>query len=241
MNFKDFIKRLQTLMNEKGAKLTVDGDPGPKTQAEMLNYEIDIEVARIQVPVVTSPPLVPHTENPAYLEAKKYEGQGEKNPGFVALMVSKAKKVGLPYFKTLLGASFAWCSFFVVVMNSDVGQKYVSSGMAKDQSKYGVAVDWKVNGIPKGAVIHINHNADCKSESNNHVTFADGDCTPEDLSKPGAQWPGFGGNQADQVKRSMYPVAHICEVRWPTELPKPGRITKSIGCSGPNQGKESTQ
>jgi hypothetical protein len=144
-------------------------------------------------------------------------------------------------------------------MATDVGQKAVISGLARDNAKFGVGIDWKVNGIPRGAVIRINHNFDCSSGSNNHVGFADADCAPQDIIemvkdsngvwkptspaklKAGATIPIFGGNQGNMVKRSIYSVKEICEVRWPSEVEKPGLITKSVNCQAESTGKESTR
>ena len=180
-----------------------------------------------------------HPENPAYKEAKKYEGKTEFDTKFGAFLSGFWRLVGLNY-KTIIGSSFAWCALFVVAMQSQVGQKYIASAMAKDQGRTGVAIDWRKNGIPRGAIVHLNHKGDCKSESNNHVTFADGDCTPQELAKKDAVFPGFGGNQSNQVKRSLYGVFEVCEVRWPKEVALPGLITKSVNCQG-EKSNESTR
>lgn len=44
MTQKDFIKKLQTELNEKGEKLKVDGVFGPKTAAALEKYNLDIEL-----------------------------------------------------------------------------------------------------------------------------------------------------------------------------------------------------
>lgn len=239
MDFKTFIRLLQKALNAMGENLSVDGDPGPKTQTALAKYDVAIELKR--KPVVEAPPITGRVENPSYLEAKKYAGAKETDSKFGAFLSSFWTKVGLSNYKTIIGSSFAWCALFVVAMQSEVGQKYIASASAKRQGATGVEIDWKDNGIPRGAIIHINHGLDCKSSSNNHVTFADGDCTAEDLAKKGATFPGFGGNQSNQVKRSNYDAREICEVRWPTEIPKPGKIEKSIDCSGLKSGNESTR
>lgn len=181
------------------------------------------------------------SKNPAYNEAKKYTGKKEQEPAFNIWLSKFWKVVGLPNYKTIIGTSFAWCGLFVAAMNTQVGQKIVSGAAgARNWASYGQEINWKQNGIPRGAVIHINHEANCTSRKSNHVTFADGDCTAEELAKQNATFPGFGGNQNDTVKRSVYPVAHICEVRWPTEVELPGKVLKSIDCNGTTK-KESTR
>jgi len=178
--------------------------------------------------------------NPAYEEAKKYKGEGEHRPRFVAFMSSFWKKVGLPNYKTIIGSSFAWCAVFIVAMNSEVGQKYLASAGARQQRKYGVEVNWKANGIPRGAVVYIDHQFNCDGKGS-HVGFADGDCAVQDLMKPGATLPLMGGNQANMVKRSVYSVKEVCAVRWPEEIPLPPPVKVSVDCGGKVGQKESTR
>lgn len=239
MDFKAFIRLLQKRLNEKGENLSVDGDPGPKTQAALAKYDVEIEVTPAERPA--APPVTGLPTNPAYQEAKKYAGKKESDSSFGKWLSGYWKKVGLPNYKTIVGSSFAWCALFVVAMQSDTGQKYIASAAARSHAKTGVEIEWKENGIPQGAVVHLNHSGNCSSGSGNHVTFADGSCTPEQLAKPGATFPGFGGNQGNQVKRSNYGVREICAVRWPAEVPKPGRITKSVDCGSGSTSGESTR
>lgn len=181
--------------------------------------------------------------NPAYMEAKKYMGKGENDSKFVKWLSGFWAGVGLPGYKTIIGSSFAWCALFIFAMNTEVGQEAISKSgaAARSWATYGVAIDWKKNGIPRGAVMHINGNGNCSSASGNHVTFADGDCTASELSKAGATVPGLGGNQSNQVKRSLYPVKNLCAVRWPKEIPKPGAVTTSINCAQGSASGESTR
>lgn len=238
MRYADFIRALQKAMNALGEKLLLDGDPGPKTKAALENYDVEIKVTR---KTATVPPPTGHVENPSYLEAKKYEGKTESDKKFGAWLSGYWKKTGLNY-KTIVGSSFAWCALFIVAVQSDTGQKYIASAAARSQAKTGVEIVYKQNGIPRGAIIHLNHSGNCSSGSGNHVTFADGDCTPADVTKSGATFAGFGGNQGNTVKRSIYKVSTICAVRWPAEVQKPGLITKSVNCTGtPSKTEESTR
>lgn len=174
-----------------------------------------------------------HPVNPAYTEAQKYRGKKETDSKFGAWLSTFWAGVGLKGYKTIIGSAFAWCGLFIYAMNTQVGQQTVKDAAAAVSfMKYGQKIDWKVNGIPKGAVVQINHNGDCGSGSGNHVTFADADCTPADLAVPGAAFPGFGGNQQNEVNTTWYSVKEICRVAWPHEIELPGKITKSINCSG---------
>lgn len=223
---RDLIKKLQIALNFAGENLKVDGDYGVNTDKAYLKHDVKIVVTKKIDELPTG-----RVENPSYVEAKKYDGKKEKDSKFSAWLSSFWPKTGLKY-KTIAGTSFAWCALFIVAMQSEVGQKYIASASAKSQGKTGIEIDWKKNGMPRGAIVHINHGKNCSSSSNNHVTFADGDCTSEELLKKGGVFAGFGGNQNNEVNRSIYSADKICEVRWPSEVPKPGAILKSVNCSG---------
>lgn len=181
-----------------------------------------------------------HKENPAYIESKKYEGKKETDPTFNKWLSGFWAIVGLRNYKTIIGTTFAWCGLFIAAMNSEVGQEWIANGAgAKNWAKYGQEIKWKENGIPRGAVVHLDHDCDCKGDSN-HVGFADGDCTAEDLKKPGAKVNIFGGNQSNAVNTRSFPVCEICAVRWPKEIELPGKILKSVNCSGSST-RESTR
>jgi hypothetical protein len=137
--------------------------------------------------------------------------------------------------------------------------------MARNWGKYGEAIEWRVNGIPQGAFVWINHNFNCSpGSSGNHISQADGDCAAGDLVemvkdssgvyqpvvKKGATINLYGANQQNTWKTSTYPVKEICAVRWPKKPtdPKqmkawipPRKITKSINCTSGKIGKESTR
>jgi hypothetical protein len=181
------------------------------------------------------------TVNPAYVEAKKYLGKTEFNTTFNKWLSGFWRIVGLPNYKTIIGTTFAWCGLFIAAMNSEVGQQWISNGAgARNWANYGQAIDWKRDGIPQGAVVHINSKS-CSSGSGNHVTFADGACTPEYLASRGAVVPGLGGNQSSMVKRSMYSASKVCAVRWPPELPLPPSVTRNVSCGSGNDSNESTR
>ena len=227
MNKQDCIE-LQQKLNALGAGLKVDGVYGPKTQAAEAKY-------------LGEKPAALKPENPAYREAKKHAGKTEFMAAFRSFLVPFWSKVGLPGYKTLIGTSFAWCGLFIAAMNTETGLSIVKGAAgARNWAKSGVAIDWRANGIPRGAVMHINGNGNCSSGSGNHVTFADGDCTVEDLARL-KQVPGYGGNQGNAVKRSMYPVKNVCAVRWPAEIEKPGPVLQSFNCAGGGSSGESTR
>lgn len=237
MTLQDLIKQFQRAIGVKD-----DGVFGPVTTAKAEEYDVEIKVTK--KPVVEKPVVAPapgKSANPAYNHSKQFGGMGEHVKSFVARMSSYWPKAGLPGYKTIIGSSFAWCGLFILAMNSDVGQKWVSGAAgAKNWAKYGVEIDYKKNGAPRGAVVHINHNK-CGSGSGNHVAFLDGDCTAHDLTRSGGTVALWGGNQGNKVKRSVYSNREVCAVRWPAELPLPGPVTKSVDCTGEKPSGESTR
>lgn len=178
-------------------------------------------------------------DNPAFLKAKDFEGKGEKDKAFVSYMSSFWKLVKLPHYKTIVGSSFAWCALFIVMAQSGVGQKYIASAAAKRHIGAGISIDWKTNGIPRGAIVQTNHKFKCGSSDGNHVGFSDGDCAPEDLKS--GTFNLYGGNQQNSANVTSYDVREICYVGWPSEVPLPGKITKSVGCKEKKKSAGSTK
>lgn len=180
-------------------------------------------------------------KKPWFDEGKKHEGKGEHDKAFVAFMALHWKRFGLG-FKTIIGSTHAWCGL-------GAGMTLVWAGMqvhpdafrAKSWDTYGVAIEWKTNGIPQGAFLRTNGAGDCKSASGNHITQANGDCAPEDLLKTGATIDGYGANQGDKWKVSTYSMKNVCAVRWPKDFEKPPRVVKSVNCAGKKSLGESTR
>lgn len=233
MTLADLIKNAQRALG-----VTDDGDWGPVTTAKAEKYDL-LSVNLREKP--TGLIIKGLSKNPAYNEAKKFEGKGEGDSGFVAYLSTYWKKVGLPGYKTIIGSAFAWCGLFVAAMQTNVGQQIVAGAAgARNHGRYGIEVEYKKNGAPRGAIAHINHAQNCNSGSNNHVAFLDGDCTAEDL-KPGKVFRLYGGNQGNTAKVSTFSTGEICEIRWPKEVALPGPVTKSDGCSAKSTSGESTR
>lgn len=227
-----------------------------------------VETKPDETPAKPLPPVpADRPINPGYKKAKEYNGKNESDSVFVKFMAGFWYLVGLASFKTIRGRDFAWCGLFVAVTMYQSGMTWQKDGAgAKNWRKYGIEYDYKTKGLPKSAIVWVDHDGDC-SGGGNHVTYADGDCAPQDIFEmtevspgvwkhksavpkliKGGLWPGYGGNQNDTVKRSMYHNYEICAVRWPDKSangspvpPPPPPVTKSIGCSGNGNTGESTR
>lgn len=227
----------------------------PSPPAEQVNKPVENAPQKpaekeAEKPIVLVPP-------PWLAEAKKYNGKNEADPAFNKFMSSKWSLFGMN-LGTIKENWAAWCGLAAAVALVSVGMPYQKDGsLAKNWDKYGIAVEWKTNGIPQGALVRINHNGDCNSSSGNHITMANGSCAPADIVemkkdangvyqptgkiKSGATFDGYGGNQGNTWKNSTYPVADICAVRWPKEYQAPPKVLVSKNCSSKHADNESTR
>lgn len=236
----NFIRKTKTLLNRLGNHgLDPDSESvGPKTISAL-----DTELAKRETAGPVPGEVSSRPVNPAYEKAKEYKGKGESNSAFVVWLSGFWRKVGLPQFKTIVGASFAWCGLFLATMNSETGQKWVNGAAgARNWATYGQQIDWRKDGIPQGAVVTLDHSKlNCKKGTINHVAFADGDCTAADLLKVGSTIAIYGGNQSNTVKTSIFSTKEICSVGWPNEQAKPAAVAVSKNCSTGSASKDSTR
>lgn len=234
------VSRMQEALARKGYDIKVDGEFGPKTKEVLSRFQKSIGLTGTGIPAgKTIEALGLKVKEPEKKEgipwfwwAKQHEGKVETNSTFSKFMSGFWKFVGLPQFNTIAGNTFAWCGLFIASALISTNLSYQKDGAgAKNWDKYGQKIEWRVNGIPQGAIVRINSKGDCKSASGNHVTFANGDCTASDLLKSGATFSGYGGNQGNAAKISSYSVSKICSVRWPSEYELPKKVLKSVNCS----------
>lgn len=209
---------------QKAKGLNADGVIGPKTWVEL------------EKDPITQPKTKDYMD---FFETHK--GKKETDSVFNKFMYTFWPKTYNP--KTIAGSAAAWCGVFVFAALSTYGYKNLPTGYiaAISWDGYGHKVDWKKDGIARGAVIRINSSGNCKSSSGNHVTFANGDCAAQDLTKANATIGGAGGNQNNQTKVSIYKMANVCYVGWPKEKGLPPKVTKSVNCTGTGSTNESTR
>lgn len=179
-------------------------------------------------------------EPPWMLFAKAMLGKKETDTGFAREMIPLWKKLFGRSIGAIAGNSNAWCGLFVGRCLMEAKMSWQKGGeLAGNWREYGVALDWKKNGIPEGAILHINHSGNCKKgSSGNHVTFAATDHAPGDLKTAGVFF-GLGGNQGNKVCVAVYSTKEICEARWPKEyaIPAPVLVSKKIGGEKPGSTK----
>jgi hypothetical protein len=231
-----------------------------------------LEQEQPSLPGLEKPVEVPATIKPPWKsKAETFIGKEETDSKFNKFLSKYWPKTGLNY-KTIIGTSFAWCGLFAAMLFSETGYEYISNGAgARNWAKNGQEIVWYQNGIPEGAIIHLNHGFDCNSSKNNHVTLANGACAIQDIIetkkdakgvyqpvlvngkpvlKSGATFDGLGGNQNNAVRISTYPVKEICAVRWPKyqiidkvkiPVPLPGKVTKSLKCTTNGKGGQTTR
>lgn len=247
------VKPLQLALTESGFKCTPDDDFGNKTQAaleafqQMHDYPVkglvtletmrDLGLELIEKPAKKS--FAP------WLDAvKPFNGRGESDSAFVKYMSGMWKTVLGRSLGTIVGSTYAWCGLGVALglfLSGYTDGLNKSLSLARNYAGFGVAIQYKVQGIPRGAIIHINHNADCKANKSNHVTYSDCDYEPADVVKYGATFNGYGGNQNNKYQTSSFPMKDICEVRWPAKAPLPPLPIVKTDCTAPAAGAGTTR
>lgn len=244
MTIRKIITELQLRLRGMGENISVDGELGPKTIAALDKYNLGIILNKKTTPEPLPEAPAEKKSPPWYLFALKFKGKKETDPEFNKEMSTKWSLFGMN-LGTIAKSWAAWCGLAMAVALSGVGIDYQRNGaLAKNWAKYGVEIEWKQDGIPQGAIIHLNHKAICNTSGNNHVAQANGDCTAEDLLKKDATIDLYGGNQGNTWRVSTFPAAHICAVRWPKDVkdyPKPGPIKKSVDCTSKKSTGDSTR
>lgn len=241
------VKQIQRALNDRGFNLEVDGIFGPKTKSAVseIQKKNGLPGSGILGPkslYILGLEVLENTNGPSwYKVAKEFEGKKETDPEFNKFMSSKWPLVGLN-LGTISKSWAAWCGLAIAVSLAGAGYKWQKDGAAaKNWAKYGQKIEWQTQGIPRGAIVHMNHNK-CGNGSGNHVAMSDGNCSAQDLAKKGATINLYGGNQSNQFKVSTFSVSKICAVRWPAEDALPPKVEKSENCNASSKdSNESTQ
>lgn len=225
--------------------LKEDGDYGPKTKAEISLIQkenglagsgilgpLTLEILSIKLNAEEVPKTdIPNKSDPTpwLTYAYKHNGKSEKDAEFNNYMSKFWPLVGLD-LKTIKENWAAWCGLFVAYALERMGFLWQKDGaLARNWRKYALEIKYKIMGIPRGSIVHINHTGNCGSSSSNHVGFAFYNYTPEYLANPENIIAIYGGNQSNLAKVSFFKVKTICNVRWVDhkDYPVPGKILKT--------------
>lgn len=130
------------------------------------------------------------------------------------------KWTNVPGYRSVIGAYYAWCAQIICAALEENGIRSSRNAAAASFDKYGYEIDYKVRGIPKGAIVTIRH----KSNGGRHVTLANRDHMPYERIIE-----CLGGNQNNAVRISNYDLNNetIVAVRWPFPMLPP--IVKKSG------------
>lgn len=144
MKYEELVKKLQTALNEKGAHLTVDGDPGPKTKAALEKYQVSVgfqvyEPDDEPTPVPERPKVISDDYFGAPWIGANLDllGRSETDSELNARYVPEWTLEGLPGYKTLVGNGHAWCSLRENADKRKVGVKGTNSAAASSWQKWG--------------------------------------------------------------------------------------------------------
>lgn len=245
MQFQEFIKSLQRAMNALGEKLTVDGDPGPKTKAALAKYNVSLALTKVpeaQVPTTTpgeAKPIYP-TPGPFHprFESKLSPPYTHLHPLDVLRSVAGEKEIPgskdnplIAHFHEHsgnLGKHSEKADYSDEVPHCASAMNWAAdmSGCRKTDSA--AAASWGAPyGNPrKGDWVEVGDLIHKKTGSQNHITM----CNKRFNRKTDKTYEGFGSNQGNSIKTSVYKTSEIQSVQvWD---PLPGTVLAPIGVLG---------
>lgn len=210
MIYRDLVKKLQSEMNALGSKLTVDGVPGPVTQAELMKYDVALVVSqKPALPDVTVGGDYTHMHPVDWVrgELGQKEIAGSKDNPRIRWYHTHCANIGSKEHPD----EVPWCSSFVNAAADECGMEKTDNALAASWKSYGVDTGDQVE---EGDIVCI---------GSSHVTLAN-----KAFNRRTAKtFEGLGGNQGNACKVSTYSVSSISTVRkW---KPKPGTVTAPIG------------
>lgn len=225
MTYKELIRKLQTELNRLGETLKVDGDFGPKTQAALAKYDVNLtasEKPKLTLPVKEGATHL-HPIDWARGELGQKEIAGSKDNPRIRWYHTHSANIGSKEHPD----EVPWCSSFVNAAADECGMEKTDNALARSWKKYGLDSG---DDVEEGDIVCI---------GDSHVTLANKAFN----RKRDAIFEGLGGNQGNMVKVSRYSVSSISACRkWKA---KPGTVTAPIGTKAPpasaDGDKESTR
>ena len=250
------VKSLQVKLNELGASpsLKVDGDFGPKTMAALsamqkkndlpgsgiigpktmalLGFEVEIKSVSTSGPIYPKPhehhPRFDHLLKPPFTHlhpfdvlrsvAGEKEIPGSKDNELIAHFHEHAGNLGTHSDSNDYSDEVAHCSSAINWACDMAGCRKTNNALASSWSKYNNPR--RDTWVEVGDIIHI------KNGNQNHVTFCNKRFNKEDVTT----FEGFGSNQGNTIKTSIYKVSSIKSVQIPEPLP--GTVLAPIGVLG---------
>lgn len=216
MTYKDLVKKLQAEMNALGSKLTVDGDPGAKTQAEVEKYDVELKLTK----AAQSEPLpgmhlhpIDWLRNEKSTLAGVKEVPGNKDNPRIVQYHKHSGNIGGE--KATHHDEVPWCSSVLNCAADECGMEKTNSALASSWDKYG---EDSGDTVEEGDIVTIRHTGGGRHVCLANKTFS---------RRAGGSFEALGGNQGNQIKVSTFPVAHIIGARkWKA---KGGTKTAPIG------------
>lgn len=206
MTLKDLVKKLQAEMNAQGESLSLDGDPGPKTQSALAKFDVALVLSKRPV---EKPVLDGVFEQPidwARGELGQKEILGSKDNPRIRWYHTHCANIGSKEHPD----EVAWCSSFLNAAADECGMKKTDNALANSWDRYG---EDSGDMVEEGDIVTIKH-----ASGGRHVTLANRAFN----RRKDSTFEGLGGNQGNQVKVSTFPCAHIVACRkW---IPKPGSV-----------------
>ena len=211
MQYSDLIKKLQKAMNDLGETLTVDGKFGPKSEAALSKFDVQLVLSKpaVVIPVPDgSTHLAPIDWARGELGQKEIPG-AQDNPR-IRWYHTHCANIGSKEHPD----EVAWCSSFLNAAADETGMQKTDNALAASWDKYGTDSGDQVE---EGDIVTLRH-----PDGGRHVTLANKPFN----RRTDKYFEGLGGNQGNMVKVSTYATSEVVAARkW---VPKVGTVTGPI-------------
>lgn len=211
------VEELQSQLTRLGYFTKIDGDFGPKTEANLMSFQYDnaLKVDGICGPITqrilsqkllgianNEPAPVSNSETPWMDWLERNLGQKEisgnrANPFIVDLF----RYTSLSGHKLATSDETAWCAALACAALEKNGFSSPKSASAATFDTYGTECELKY-----GAVLTFRR----KGGSGRHVTFYRG-------TDARGRLKCLGGNQGNSLRESYYPKDDLVSIRWPVK------------------------
>jgi uncharacterized protein (TIGR02594 family) len=214
VTYRDLILKLQHELNLQGAKLQLDGDPGPLTRKALEDFDVQLIVSKkpVDKPVDIGENYT-HRHPIDWMRGERGQKEipGVKDNPRIRWYHSHCANIGSKEHPD----EVPWCSSILNAAADECGMKKTDNALASSWDHYGTDVGAYV---PEGAIVTIKH-----AGGGRHVCLANRKFNRYN----DATFEGLGGNQGNMVKVSVFSCSTIVSCR--TWFSKPGTVTAPIG------------